>query len=207
MVFEDVLRLAESGDTEAMNQLGAMYAEGREVERDPEQAFQYYKMAADLGHPLASSNLGFCYLYGTGTEKNAEEAYKAFAKAAFFDIGDAIVRLGDMYNSGTYVSGDTKTAYRLYMKAFHLSKDKLDDWGMQQVYSDVCVRIGELYLHGIEVETDIAEAISWFSNALTVYKIRERKKDFYCQSGLERTKEDLREAMEMLDAVDSEDGD
>ncbi len=74
-----------SGNVNAMNQLGAMYAEGRIVEKDPSQAFMLYKMASEKGDIIATSNLGFCYFYGNGTEQSYEEAYKVFTKAYIFE--------------------------------------------------------------------------------------------------------------------------
>lgn len=188
-----------SGNVTAMNQLGAMYAEGRLVERSPEQAFLFYKMATDHGDVIATSNLGFCYLYGTGTEKNPEEAYKAFSKVALMGVDEALVRLGDMFRNGMYVTKDLKMAYDLYYKACKASRRNLDDWNMQQVYSDSCARIGDFYLLGEVVEKDVAEAVKWYATALKYYEKREKHGDFYCKHGLQRTKEKLIEAVGMLD--------
>ena len=188
-----------NGNVAAMNQLGAMYAEGRLVERSPEQAFLFYKMAADHGDAIATSNLGFCYLYGNGTEKNPEEAYKTFSKVALMGMDEALVRLGDMFRNGTYVTKDLNMAYELYHKACKSSRRDLDDWNMQQVYSDSCTRIGDFYLSGEVVDRDVAEAIKWYASALKYYKIRESRGDAYCAHGLERTKEKLREAASMLE--------
>ena len=187
-----------AGNTVAMNQLGAMYAEGRLVEYDPERAFLFYKMAAELGNALAISNLGFCYLYGTGTEKNEKEAFKTFSKAAVLGIGDAIIRIGDMYMFGIYVEKDEKSAFQMYLKAYEMSIQNLNDLGMQQVYSDVCRRIGDCYYSGTGIDEDIYTAIKWYGNALQCYNQRKLRGDSYFQKGFDKTKKMLQIAIEKI---------
>ena len=184
-----------SGNDKAMNQLGAMYAEGRFVDKDPEQAFLFYKMASEHGNVLATSNLGFSYLYGTGTEKNPEEAYKAFTKAALLGMEEAYVRLGDMYRYGTYVSKDIKTAFNLYVHAYKKAKKNLADWGMQQVYSDACLRVGDFYYNGDVVDKNVEESIRWYADAVKYYKIREERADAYSAEGYAKAKERLAQAV------------
>ena len=197
-VREYLTKAIFSGNVEAMNQLGAMFAEGRMVEADPEEAFKCYKMASEHGDALASSNLGFCYMYGNGTEKNLEEAFKAFSKAALLGIGDAIIRVGDMYMFGNYVSKDPKTAYVMYSKAYKMASQDLNDWGNQQIFSDVTRRLGDCYYYGNAVERNLAKAISFYSTALEYYEIRARKKDSYYHSGMKKTKEMLQKAFSDL---------
>ncbi len=183
------------GNTSALNQLGAMYAEGRLVEKDPGQAFSCYKLAAEMGDPLATSNLGFCYLSGNGTEKNYEEAYKAFSKAALLDIGDAVVRLGDMFRYGHYVSQDPRAAFSLYTKAKVMALRDLDDFGNVQVYSDAMLRLADCSYYGIGTEKDLINAVRCYAEALFFYDLREKKGDDYSGNGYQRAKEMLAEAL------------
>lgn len=184
-----------AGNVDAMNQLAAMYAEGRIVEKDPAQAFRFYKLAAENGHALATSNLGFCYLYGNGTDVDYEEAFKAFSKAALLDIGDAIVQLGDMYMYGWFVEKDPGTAYKYYVKARQLAVRDLSDWGMQQVYSDSVYRIGNCFFEGTGVEQDIMFAIKCYGDALYYFDLREKRGDSYSSKGYQRTLYRLTEAI------------
>ena len=184
----------EQGNATAMNQLGAMYAEGKWVEQDPEKAFLCYKKAAEHGHSLAMSNLGFCYLYGDGTEINYEEAYKTFSKAAVLGEGEAIVMIGDMYQKGLFVEKDPLTAYKMYVVAKDMAAGDLSELWAQQVYSDAQLRIGDCYYNGDGVEQNKTAAIRTYADALYYYELREAKGDFYSAAGYKRAKEKLAKA-------------
>ena len=190
-IEEYLIQAITAGNVTAMNQLGAMYGEGRLVEYDLKESYKWYKMASDRGDALATSNLGFCYMYGKGTEQNYEKAYIAFSKAALLGIGDAIIRVGDMYLFGNYVDKDPRTAYSLYLRAERLAKNDLNDWGMQQVYSDVMRRLGDCYYYGEVVPKSLTKAIECYSTALEYYEIRESKGDSYSSEGYRKTKEKL----------------
>ncbi len=197
-VVEYLDRAIKEGNVSAMNQLGAMFAEGRLVDQDPQKAFTFYKMASEVGDALATSNLGFCYYYGNGTEKNYEEAFKTFSKAASLDIMDALIRLGDMYFYGEYVAQDRKTAFHIYMKAKNNAKSFLHDWGAIQAYSDACKRIGDCYAEGQGVKTDLVEASLYYGQAVYYYAIRERKNDSYSHSSFVKTIEKYKKVLEEL---------
>ena len=187
--IEYVMKSANAGNERVMNQLGAMYMEGIIVEKDMKKGFLWYSKAAEWGNMLATSNLGFCYLYGRGTEVNEEEAFRHFAKAAIWGYGDAYVRLGDMYQYGKYVERDQKTALKLYYDAFHIAEKDLEDWGNQQVYSDVCRRIGECFFYGNGVKEDLIKALEFCTKAVEFYSAREKKGDAYSAEGFAKTKE------------------
>ena len=181
----------KAGNTEAMNQVGAMFAEGRLVDEDKKQAYEFYKMASDRGHALATSNLGFCYLYGIGTDVNEQEAYMAFSKATALGIGDAEVRLGDMFRMGIYVNEDKKNAFEMYRNAARKASVDLSDWGNMQVYSDASRRLGDCYYYGEGTEADRTEAVRWYGDALYYYMRREEMGDTYSGDGLEKTTSQL----------------
>ena len=198
-VIEYLDTALNAGNVEAMNQLGAMYHEGKVVEQDLYKSFLCYEMAAENGHISGTCNLGFCYFYGDGVEKNYEKAYMAFSKAALVqDVPDAVIRLGDMYLNGYYVKKDEKAAVDLYFRMKRKTEKNLGDFGNLQAYSDVMRRIGDLYFEGRGVEKDVAKAIKCYADALHCYELRERQNDFYASEGLKRTKEKLKRAMEEI---------
>ena len=51
------MRAADSGDADAQAELGAMYKEGRGVEKDDEKALDYFMTAADAGSQAALDEL------------------------------------------------------------------------------------------------------------------------------------------------------
>jgi TPR repeat protein len=63
-----------------------MYGKGYGVERNDTEAYHWYRMAAESGHPNAQFNLGVIYSKGRGIPRNMEEARKWYQKA--YDQGD-----------------------------------------------------------------------------------------------------------------------
>ncbi len=57
---------ARSGNADAEELIGVMYALGLGVERDPERAFEWYLRSAMKGHPGAQSGVGWYYELGIG---------------------------------------------------------------------------------------------------------------------------------------------
>ena len=67
--------LAESGDADAQNNLGKLYAKGQVVPQDDAEAVKWYRLAADQGLAEAQLNLGAMYYNGQGVPKDLVEAY------------------------------------------------------------------------------------------------------------------------------------
>lgn len=61
-----LLPAARSGNAEAEELIGVLYALGLGVERDPARAFEWYLRAAMKGHPGAQSGVGWYYELGLG---------------------------------------------------------------------------------------------------------------------------------------------
>ncbi|WP_298436163.1 tetratricopeptide repeat protein [uncultured Jannaschia sp.] len=57
---------ARSGNADAEELIGVMYALGLGVERDPVRAFDWYLRSAMKGHPGAQSGVGWYYEVGLG---------------------------------------------------------------------------------------------------------------------------------------------
>ena len=57
---------ARSGNAEAEELVGVMYALGLGVEKDPVRAFEWYLRASLKGHPGAQSGIGWYYEVGLG---------------------------------------------------------------------------------------------------------------------------------------------
>lgn len=66
---------AEKGDFRCQNSYASALETGEGVmNKNTQQAFLYYCLAAEKGYPLAQYNAGRCYLYGIGTEVNYSKA-------------------------------------------------------------------------------------------------------------------------------------
>ncbi len=64
--YEQLWPAARSGNADAEELIGVMYALGLGVERDDERAFEWYLRAALKGHPGAQSGVGWYYEIGRG---------------------------------------------------------------------------------------------------------------------------------------------
>lgn len=62
----EFLPAARSGNADAEELIGVMYALGLGVERDDRRAFEWYLRAAMKGHPGAQSGVGWYYEVGRG---------------------------------------------------------------------------------------------------------------------------------------------
>ena len=64
--LEELLPAARSGNAEAEELIGVMYASGLGVERDDVRAFEWYLRASLKGHAGAQSGVGWYYEVGRG---------------------------------------------------------------------------------------------------------------------------------------------
>ena len=70
--------LANGGNRDAQNRLGAMYGTGQGVPQDYAEARKWYRMAADQGNADAQNNLAVMYVKGEGVPQDYVEAHKWF---------------------------------------------------------------------------------------------------------------------------------
>ena len=64
--MQELLPAARSGNAEAEELIGVMYAMGLGVKRDDVRAFEWYLRASLKGHPGAQSGIGWYYEVGRG---------------------------------------------------------------------------------------------------------------------------------------------
>jgi TPR repeat protein len=95
------LPLAEAGNAEAQNAVGALYNHGLGVNRDDAAAVHWYQLAADQNFPLAMRNLASMYATGHGVPFDQDQADLWYQKAA--EAGDpvAIKRMAAKSPNGT----------------------------------------------------------------------------------------------------------
>ena len=85
---------ARSGNAEAEELIGVMYALGLGVDRDAERAFDWYLRASLKGHPGAQSGLGWYYEVGRGIPApDMVRAYLWYALSAIGGDPDALASL------------------------------------------------------------------------------------------------------------------
>ncbi|MEP5762111.1 MAG: tetratricopeptide repeat protein [Litoreibacter sp.] len=82
---------ARSGNADAEELIGVMYALGLGVEKDPVRAFEWYLRASLKGHPGAQSGIGWYYEVGIGTGIDLTRAYMWYALSAIGGDPDAAI--------------------------------------------------------------------------------------------------------------------
>ena len=93
---------AISGNADAEELIGVMYALGLGVEQDYERAFEWYLRSSLKGHPGAQSGIGFYYEFGYGMP--APDLVRAYMWYALSTIGgdpDAALSLEEVVKKMT----------------------------------------------------------------------------------------------------------
>jgi len=91
---EELWPAARSGNAEAEELIGVMYALGLGVERDDVRAFEWYLRSAMKGHAGAQSGIGWYYEVGRGLPApDLVRAYMWYALSAIGGDPDAAISL------------------------------------------------------------------------------------------------------------------
>ena len=144
-------KMAEAGNPIAANNLGVLYANGRNVPQDFAQAKKWFLFASEHGNPAGEYNLGYAYEHGQGTAVDMPEAVKWFHTAIDHNVAAAKLELGSMYSSGKGVPKDEAEAARLAQSA------------AQQGYPIAQVVMATLYIDGLGVPSDDSLGYQWAS--------------------------------------------
>ncbi|CDX51286.1 Peptidase C14 caspase catalytic subunit p20 [Mesorhizobium plurifarium] len=118
-----LLKAAAMGHTYAMNDLAAIFTEGRNgVPADPARAVAFLKAGVERQDMYSMNILGRNYLSGRGVEKDTKQAQALFQKA--MDLGQPYApgSLARMYRDGDGVDRNLAEAQRL----FELATDRGD---------------------------------------------------------------------------------
>ena len=151
----------DEDNTDAMNDLGALYYDGRGCEQDFTKAVYYYDMAAKAGCRQAQENLGYCYYYGRNMPVDYGKAFHYFALGAFDGHLISLYKIGDMYQNGYYVEKNPKEAFNIYIHCLDLMTDE----AAKLVAGPIYLRIGNALLNGNGVEENPKNALVAFQRA------------------------------------------
>ena len=94
--FEEAMQelwpAARSGNADAEELIGVMYAMGLGVEQDHRRAFEWYKRSSLKGHPGAQSGIAWYYELGLGMpERDLVRAYTWYVLSAIGGDPDAAI--------------------------------------------------------------------------------------------------------------------
>ena len=142
--------LAQAGVARAQNNVGACFAEGLGVERDPALALRWLTLAAEAGDPVGQRNLAALYFKGEGVEQDYARAAELYRLAAEQGDGPAQDMLSWMLLEGECVPADAAEARRWALAA------------AEQGVAASMTRLGMIYHNALGVERDPAVAAAWW---------------------------------------------
>ncbi|RIA80425.1 hypothetical protein C1645_838719 [Glomus cerebriforme] len=108
------IKNAKKGDSTSQYFIGDCYHLGKNIKKDINKAFEWYKKSSERGNISAMYELGHCYCYEHKDEKKAFEFYLKSAEG-----GDkyALCKVGDYYYYGRSILKDEIKAFEWYLKA------------------------------------------------------------------------------------------
>ena len=151
---------AQQGDTTALNNIGVMYANGRGVDQDYDEAINWFRQAAQQGNTTALNNLcqvyihrGWIYVNGRDVDQDDTQAFTWFRRAVLQGDAEAQNIVGWMYAQGRGVDQDYAQAFTWFSRA------------AEQEHAEAQYNLGVMHARGDHVVQDDAEAVRWFSMA------------------------------------------
>ena len=100
--FQELWPAARSGNADAEELIGVMYAMGLGVARDDQRAFEWYLRSAMKGHPGAQSGIGWYYEVGRGLPApDLVRAYMWYTLSAIGGDPDAAISLEEVVKKMT----------------------------------------------------------------------------------------------------------
>ncbi|MEP2716261.1 caspase family protein [Pseudophaeobacter sp.] len=118
---EQLLALADLGDTRSMLGLAYMRLNPNVGRFDPVAAVSFLQRAADAGAPEAQFELAKLYERGTGVAADPQKALELYQAAALQNFPDAINDLGFLHHQGGLgLSANPQKAYTFFQRAAEL---------------------------------------------------------------------------------------
>lgn len=148
-----LLAKANAGNADAQFRVGVQYELGARVQKDPAQAADWYRKAAEKGDTRAQHSLGVLYEFGTGVKTDYASAAEWYQKAAEKGFAPAQFSLGLCYVHGKGVPQDFDKALAWYLKA------------ADQKNSDALLNLAYLYHNGQGVPKNEARSFEYVRQA------------------------------------------
>ena len=92
------------------NNVGLLWAKGYDGNQSFEEAFKWWKKAADQGYTVSMNNIGLLFANGNGFEKDPAKAFDWWFQSAFL-VMRAMNSVGDCYERGFGVAINYEHVY------------------------------------------------------------------------------------------------
>lgn len=127
-----------------------------------------------------ANTLGYIYYYGRCTEGKPEyeKAFAMYSVAAANGLYEGLYKLADMYLHGYGCKKSPKTARRLYGMVYEDSRGKFIA-GEDNSFADASLRMGNVFLKGIDEEEDAGTAYSYYLQADYAQRRRSEHNEFF----------------------------
>ena len=163
MEDKTIEELKKIGDAEALCEMGLRYYYGKEVEKNYEKAYKYFKKAMEMGSARGKYDVAISCYEGKGVEKNYEMAYKLLQelKEIKFDglTEEMVITIklleSQMYYYGNYVEKNYKKAFEKFNEVANLYNNK-----------QAIDYLAYMYYFGQEVEVNYKIARKYYENIL-----------------------------------------
>ncbi len=152
---EEIRQRATDGEAEAQFQLGALYANGKGVEKDEAEGLRWLRRAAKQGYPAANTLLGWSLLKGLGVNKDAAMALQHFLSAAESGDADAQCAAADLFmEGGPGIEPSVKAMLAWYQRA------------AEQNHPKAQFMLGKLLADGQLIQRNEEAAFQWLTLAI-----------------------------------------
>ncbi len=147
-------RSHNQGNLDASYRIGKIHFDGsRDLKSNHEEAFRWFKPAADKGHPACQNAVGIMIAEGFGTAQNLYEGINWIRKAAEQGESAAQVNLGKRYLDGAGLTKDAATGAKWIRQAAEANDPEAQ------------VLLGKLFFDGRGVVRSQPDAVIWFKKA------------------------------------------
>ena len=150
------LQAFEQGDplnAEVENKLGYMYAVGKGVDINYQEAFKWFQKSSDQGNAGSQNWLGSMFYKGQWVAKDYNQAFKWFQKSALQGNTNSQSWLGQLYHDGEGVAKDYPEAIKWFQKASDNGNAVAQNW------------LAFMYYEGKGVAQDYYEAFKWYKKS------------------------------------------
>jgi uncharacterized protein len=121
--------LANRGVAAAQDQLGWSYLYGQGLKGNAQEAFYWFKKAADQGDSFAQALLGICYELGEGVPVDEQAAFSWYQRSANQKSGTGEFYLARAYEFGIGTRRDIKQARYYYYQASLQGNPRAEHYG------------------------------------------------------------------------------
>ena len=155
MADKSIEELEKIGDAEAFCEIGLRYYYGKEVEKNYEKAFEYFKKSMEMGSARGKYNVMLSYYYGEGVDENVEMTYELIQELKennFEGLTEKNVIIIKRTEAKMFYYGDFVN--RNYKKSFEIFKELVDKYNDKYSMGYLVA----LYFYGNGVEKDYEKA-------------------------------------------------